>query len=363
MNYTINPEYEKLMPKLSAEEYEALKQSIKEDGQFYPIIVNGEGVILDGHHRYRACNELGIEPKFSTTLFKDKLLEKKFVIEANLKRRQLNDFQRAEFGMALLQIESELAKQRQGLEGTKKGQTLESIDSNVQGKASTVVSKTIGLSEKTFERAKTILLDAPESTKEQLRKGELSISGVYDNIQLTKAVPTIVKAKVEDKIEEIKTAMRAENVDKQAEKEQVISKLTETAKQGNITSLDIKKAVATTRVETLTKGLSADVQAKTLERTLQQIDNQEEQKVQVMDIVKEVEEEEKQTLDIKSGDDPLTKALTALKGVEFEDKKVHIDPEALITQIDNLVQKYNLCCPNCGEHKLQWACGHTLRGR
>ena len=57
----INPEYASLVPELSPEEYESLKQSIKEKGLYVPIIVNQDGIVLDGHHRFKACQELGIQ--------------------------------------------------------------------------------------------------------------------------------------------------------------------------------------------------------------------------------------------------------------------------------------------------------------
>ena len=113
MEFKINPEYEALLPKLTKEQYEALKESIRKDGQYDPIIVNKEGVILDGYHRYRICQEVKIEPKFTVIDFKNQLLEKKFVIESNLLRRHLTTFQRIEMAIPLLEIERELAKQRQ----------------------------------------------------------------------------------------------------------------------------------------------------------------------------------------------------------------------------------------------------------
>src|SRR5215204_6826347 len=88
----INPEYSSLVPELSIEEYESLKQSIKENGLYIPIIINQEGIVLDGHHRYKACQEIGLKPKTSVREFKDRLDEKLFVIDCNLMRRQLNNF-------------------------------------------------------------------------------------------------------------------------------------------------------------------------------------------------------------------------------------------------------------------------------
>jgi ParB-like nuclease domain len=107
---TINQEYANLVPPLSAEEYEGLKQSIKQNGLWIPITVNNQGVILDGHHRFKACQELGIEPKTMTKDFADKLHEQMFVIDSNLRRRHLNNFQRTELALKSKSILQEIAK-------------------------------------------------------------------------------------------------------------------------------------------------------------------------------------------------------------------------------------------------------------
>ena len=80
MKLFINPEYERLVSPLSVDEYETLKKSIKKDGLWIPILINAENEILDGHHRFRACQELEIQTKHAVREFKNKLLEKKFVI-------------------------------------------------------------------------------------------------------------------------------------------------------------------------------------------------------------------------------------------------------------------------------------------
>ena len=45
----------------TAEEYEALRESIREHGQLVPALVDPSGKILAGHTRKRACDELGIK--------------------------------------------------------------------------------------------------------------------------------------------------------------------------------------------------------------------------------------------------------------------------------------------------------------
>lgn len=49
-----------MLPDMPSEQYEALKADIAERGVLTPIDVDELGNILDGHHRHRACVELGI---------------------------------------------------------------------------------------------------------------------------------------------------------------------------------------------------------------------------------------------------------------------------------------------------------------
>lgn len=50
-----------VMPPLSADEYKALKEDIGEHGVLVPVVVDGEGRTIDGHHRLRAWEELKAE--------------------------------------------------------------------------------------------------------------------------------------------------------------------------------------------------------------------------------------------------------------------------------------------------------------
>lgn len=189
MSLRLNPEYDKLLPRMSEEEFAELKISIQTEGQHYPIIVNEDLEVLDGHHRFRACVELGLEPDFEVRKFDDKLLEKKFVIEANLRRRHLNNFQLVELAVPLLEIEKALAKKRQS-KGGKNGRDLQlglasdetQAETMVKAKATEIVAKKAGVSTRTFERGKKIIEKASEDEKQKLREGKVSIAKVYQEI-------------------------------------------------------------------------------------------------------------------------------------------------------------------------------------
>lgn len=172
----VNQEYQKLLPPLSHSEYEALKTSIKENGLYSPITVNKEGVILDGYHRYKACVELGVEARYEVREFENPLLERMFVIEANLHRRHLNDFQKVELSLPLFEIESELARQRRLA-----GKTLSSNE--LKGQARDITAKKIGVSPTTFQRAKVILERGSEELRESVRRGKTSIAYAYKMVK------------------------------------------------------------------------------------------------------------------------------------------------------------------------------------
>jgi len=91
-----------------------------------------------------------------------------------------NGFQKAELAYELLGIEKERAKQRQ-LKGT-----LAPNNTKV-GKSTSVIAKDANLSTRTFERAKTIIEEAPEEVKTKVRTGQQTINSALQEIKRKKA--------------------------------------------------------------------------------------------------------------------------------------------------------------------------------
>jgi DNA modification methylase/ParB-like chromosome segregation protein Spo0J len=183
---TVNPEYSSLVYPLSDLEYETLKNSIKEDGLHYPITVNEKGELLDGHHRYKISKELDLPISHEIKYFKDLIEEKKFVIDINLKRRHLNNFQKAELAYKLAEIESEKARLRQlsKLKDVKENLPLSSLEDNGEkGRVVDIVSKKTCVSRGTYERSKLIIEEGTEEVKEKLRNNKTTISKEYDKIR------------------------------------------------------------------------------------------------------------------------------------------------------------------------------------
>lgn len=80
------------LPELSQAEYEGLRDSIAEFGQLVPI-VRVNGAIVDGHHRERACLELGRRPWYVESGREDYTAHELELV-TNVVRRHLTTAQR-----------------------------------------------------------------------------------------------------------------------------------------------------------------------------------------------------------------------------------------------------------------------------
>jgi site-specific DNA-methyltransferase (adenine-specific) len=140
----INEEYRQLAPELSELEFQSLKESIKTSGLHYAIAVNKDNILLDGHHRYRACQELNIQPKIEV---------------------------------------KEIAKQN-SLANLKNGNNFPPSRSNeLVGEVAVNVAKSVSLSTATYKRAKFIIENGTEHQKQMLQKGRSEIHTIYKQIK------------------------------------------------------------------------------------------------------------------------------------------------------------------------------------
>ena len=81
-----------VFPEMSPADLDGLVEDIKQNGLAHPIVRTSEGVVLDGRNRLKACEIAGIDPQFEIYEGSNPV---GFIISSNLKRRQLNESQRA----------------------------------------------------------------------------------------------------------------------------------------------------------------------------------------------------------------------------------------------------------------------------
>lgn len=81
-----------LFPLMADDELVALADDIKQNGLRQPIVLDGDGRLLDGRNRLAACERAGVEPAFVTVNGDDAV---GLVVSMNVARRSLSSSQRA----------------------------------------------------------------------------------------------------------------------------------------------------------------------------------------------------------------------------------------------------------------------------
>jgi hypothetical protein len=145
-----------MFPALDDGAFRELVEDIRVNGLREPI-TRFEGKILDGVNRYRACLETGIEPSLKDYEGTDPL---GFVISMNLRRRHLNETQRA-------MVAAKIATMSQGARTD-----LSPIDERSQKNAAT----RLNVGKRSVERAAKVLKRGALELVEKVERGEVSVS-------------------------------------------------------------------------------------------------------------------------------------------------------------------------------------------
>jgi len=145
------------LPLMEGPEFDELCRDISANGLIEPIWTY-QGKILDGRNRYRACMKVGIAPQYREYVGDNPL---DFVISLNLKRRHLNESQRAV-------IAAKLANMTEGRPKTVP------IGTVLQPKISLEqAAELLNVGRRTVMRVKAIEREAPELV-EKIERGEMT---------------------------------------------------------------------------------------------------------------------------------------------------------------------------------------------
>lgn len=176
-----------LMPAMLDSEYEELREDIAANGLREAITLY-EDKILDGRHRYRACEDTGVRPTFQTY---DGDAPATYVLSLNVKRRQLTQSQKAMLATDFLPHLKREAQQRQD-ERLRSGPRdakgylaplAESEDSARAnpGRSAQQAAEQLGVGHAQVVRANRVKRDDPELA-EQVRQGEVTVSSAYEQV-------------------------------------------------------------------------------------------------------------------------------------------------------------------------------------
>lgn len=159
----IDEEFEKVIPPLSDDEFELLKESILNDGEVYHPLIVWNNIIVDGHHRYKILKEHPeIKYRISEKSFDDRLEVISWICMNQLGRRNLTGAQKS----VLIGRRYKAEKQKREFHGnqyTKDVVSPKSWDSP-KTKTSHAIAEEMGVSHGTVENAEKFVdgVDAAE---------------------------------------------------------------------------------------------------------------------------------------------------------------------------------------------------------
>lgn len=163
-----------VFPEMSAEDYRRLRDDIKRNGLRHPITLY-EGMVLDGRHRLKACEETGVPARFEQH---DPALDPgDFVISENLTRRNLTPTQIARASLRFEAAERERAAQRKAHGDTAPGRpnAPRPVAGSVEtGDTMVILGRKFGIAENTVRRVANATKNGVPELVKAMDDGEIT---------------------------------------------------------------------------------------------------------------------------------------------------------------------------------------------
>lgn len=201
------------LPMIDGPDFAALVDDIRANGVRHKIVLDHSGEwLVDGRNRKRACEQLGIEAPFE--LLPEGTNIAAYVISTNLKRRHLNESQRA-------LIAAEIANLGQGQKKTRPGAGLK------EGVTQSEAAIGAGVGERTVQRAKAVRENAVPELVEAVKSGKVDLKGAE---QIAKLTPAKQRKLIKERVDTSKGPVRGGKLAalaRQEEKREVVRKINE----------------------------------------------------------------------------------------------------------------------------------------
>lgn len=182
-NFPVHPAAE-LFPMMDGEQYARLRDDISRNGLREPIVLC-EAKVLDGRNRLKACDELSIEPKFTSY---DGDSPTAFVWSLNGARRQLTKSQLATIAVEMLPHLQEEAAARSAA-NLKRGDTVPDMPKTAaRGTARDIAAELVGVGHSIVQRAAEVKRDDPKLF-ERVKTGEVTVEAALRNVKQARPIP------------------------------------------------------------------------------------------------------------------------------------------------------------------------------
>lgn len=198
--------YANIFPEMNQHEFSALKDDIKANGLREPILTY-ERMILDGRNRFKACQELGITPRYREWTENGSAIS--LVVSLNLRRRHLTPSQVNAIGADVEELYQKEAKERQRASGgdRKSGKAKSNRKSVVTNssqpspKAREQAAKEVGGSPAEISKAKKVKKADPK-LHEEVKAGTKTLNQAIREVKREEK-----KAELEAKAKEAETSV------------------------------------------------------------------------------------------------------------------------------------------------------------
>lgn len=182
----------RILPEMPESEYRPLADDIRAKGLMRPI-TTFEGMILDGRHRFRACTEVGVTPRFEQYTGTDPV----GFVQSCCTHRSLNPTQRAMVAAGFLAYEQDQARKRQAHGSTAPGTTLrrdsaEALDGG--GRARDKAGSRMGVCGTQVTVAARVMAKAVPEIVEKCKKGEMALNEAKRVVDLNPAAQRRIAA-------------------------------------------------------------------------------------------------------------------------------------------------------------------------
>jgi hypothetical protein len=179
----VDKEFQALIPPQTEDESIELEASLKREGCRDALVVwAGRDILIDGHHRYKLCQKLGIEFRTIERKFETREDVVVWMVRNQLARRNITSFVRAE--LADRMKDAIEAKAEANKKSTQFGNT-DFQNSGTPVHTDKEIAKFAGVSHDTIHKSRKVRTTAPDIIKQAARSGELSVDRAY---KLTRAL-------------------------------------------------------------------------------------------------------------------------------------------------------------------------------
>ena len=242
-DYAVHP-VAALLPMMSPEEYDGLRDDIAENGQLDPVMIR-QGVLIDGRNRLQACRELGIEPEVQEL---DSAVDPvSWIISHNVHRRHLSTGQRGMFA-------DDMATMKPGENRLKNSAAL------IQAAAQDEAAKLLNVSRSTVQAAAKVKAEATPEVIAAVKAGTMTLSAAVKTTKPKK--PKTPEKKAAEKAAKAAKKEKAK-ADKAAEKLKIKA-------ENDAAKLKAKQAAAAAKAAAKLAVLPKEEQAKAIKNMIQQ---------------------------------------------------------------------------------------------